>query len=712
MTQQVIIDEVLSVGPHGGAVFSASTDAGKRLRFVADRAVMARAPVTGEVWEIGGTLRTHPKYGRQVYVAAAFLKRPSGRVIVSVLANYPAFPGIGMARARKLYEALGGDLYTALDERDVDRISGVVGSELARVLIDGWEQLTADAKTYEWLDRHGVPYGIARKLADIYGTEVAEKLEDNPYRLLAFLSWAKTDSIGRALGVPDDDERRLVAGAEAVAYRRLADAHTWAARQDMIDGAQELLKCPPDVARQAVDLAVAHHALIEVDGGLQPLGPYSMETFIAAECAALTQGERSAAQGALSPNPSEGEVAAILKRAKGRTGGIELTKDQLRAVHMMATKPLSVLAGGAGVGKTTTLKAVHAVARQLMRPVWQMASSGKAARRMSDATGETATTIASFLNRVTLEQINLASEPWLLVIDEASMLDLPTLYRILGAMRAGNSLALVGDPGQLPPIGFGLTFHALVEEDAIPRVELTEVHRQAASTGIPQAAKAIRAGTMPELGSFTGLGVGVSFIESEPEDAFRVIADVLERLGGIDAAQIIGAIKAGPAGVTTLNRSFHSMLASGLPTVDGFAVGEPVIWTVNDPEIELLNGTLGRVVEAADLLQVTWEDGRTLAIAEAQVVNMEHAYAITCHKAQGSQFRRVVVLALQSRLLDRALLYTALTRAEEQVVLIGTRSAIRSSIEARPHSGMRQVGVSRHLKQAFRRVTGVISDTA
>jgi exodeoxyribonuclease V alpha subunit len=698
MTQQVIIDEVLSVGPHGGAIFSASTDAGQRLRFVAVRVVMARPPVAGEVWEIGGTVRMHPKYGRQVYVAAARLKRPSGRVIVSVLAKSPAFAGIGMARARKLYEELGGELYDALDDGDVERIARVIGGELARVVVEGWSQLSADAKSYQWLDRQGLPSRLARKLADIYGTEVAEKLDENPYRLLAFLSWSKTDGIGRALGVPDDDERRLVAAAEATAYKRLADAHTWAPRVEMIDGARELLKCPQDVSKRAIDLAVAHHALIEVDDGLQPLGPHSMETFIAAECAALLKGERAAAQSALVPVPTLDEVAAILKCAKGRPGGIELTKDQLRAVHMIATEPLSVLAGGAGVGKTTTLKGAHAVARQQMRPVWQMALSGKAARRMSQATGEPATTIASFLNRIGIGQLDLATERWCLIIDEASMLDLPTLYRILRAMQPGNSLVLVGDPGQLPPIGFGLTFHVLAEENAIPRVELTEVHRQAASTGIPQAAALIREGRVPKFDAFAGPGVGVSFIEAEPKHAFHVIAHVLERLGGTDEAQIIGTIKAGPAGVTTLNRAFHAMLAKGHLDHGGFSVGEPVIWTVNDPELDLLNGTLGCVAEVGEELKVTWDDGHAHTIPEQRIGDMEHAYAITCHKAQGSQFRRVVVPVYSNRLLDRTMLYTAVTRAEEQVILVGDLVALQRSLAALSHESLRSTGIHYHLR--------------
>ncbi|MGE0768927.1 MAG: AAA family ATPase [Hyphomicrobiaceae bacterium] len=698
MTQQVVIDEVISVGARGGAIFSASTREGQRHRFVADGMVMCRPPVAGEVWEIGGTFRQHPRFGQQVHVAAAQLKRPSGRVIVSVLAKNPAFPGIGLARARKLYDELGDTLYEALDAGDVERLGVIIGSSLAYVVVEGWSQLAADAKTYEWLDRNGLPYGLARKLADIYGSEVAVKLENNPYRLLAFMSWKRTDEIGRALGVADDDERRLVAATEAVAYDRLAEAHTWAERTEMIHGVRDLLKCPLRMAEQAVDLAEEHYAFVDVEGGLQPLGPYSMEAFIAERCGALIRGEHEGAQGRLAPEMTSDEISNLLRAQSGSAVHIELTADQLRAVHMMISKPLSVLAGGAGVGKTTTLRAVHDLAREQMRPVWQMALSGKAARRMSEATGRPASTIASFLNQITIGRLDLTGD-WILVVDEASMLDLPTLYRILRVMQPSNSLVLVGDPGQLPPIGFGLTFHALVEDNAVPHVELVEVHRQAASTGIPQAAKAIREGTLPDLLPFAGHSNGISFIETEPPAAFQTIADVLERLGGINEAQIIGSVKNGPTGIRWLNQRFHSMLAAGKPELGGFAVDEPVLWTVNDMDLQLLNGALGHVRGVEEGLTIAWDDGRTLTIPAERIGDLEHAYAITCHKGQGSQFRRVIVPVFHSRLLDRTLLYTAITRAEEQVVLVGDATALEYALAALPNPARRMTGIRHHLKR-------------
>jgi exodeoxyribonuclease V alpha subunit len=316
-------------------------------------------------------------------------------------------------------------------------------------------------------------------------------------------------------------------------------------------------------------------------------------------------------------------------------GGMRITAQQRDAVQMALARPLSVLAGGAGVGKTTALKALQDVARQHMRPVLQMAVSGRAARRMSAATGEPASTIAGFLHQAKAHELDLNSN-CLLVIDEASMLDLPTLYRVMRAMQPSNALLLVGDPGQLPPVGFGLTFHVLASNDAVPRTELNEIHRQAASTGIPQASLAVRQGRSPELSTFHGPGTGVSFVDAPPVDALQAILTIIERLGGVSKAQIRGLIKNGPAGVSNLNRAIHNLLCAGCRAVDGFCIGESILWTVNDYDLLLMNGSLGRIRSIDGGMSVAWDDGRLLDIPLDRFKDVEHAYAITCHKASGS----------------------------------------------------------------------------
>ena len=213
------------------------------------------------------------------------------------------------------------------------------------------------------------------------------------------------------------------------------------------------------------------------------------------------------------------------------------------------------------------------------------------------------------------------------MVDESSMLDLPTTYRLLRRLQPGCRLLLLGDPGQLPPIGFGLVFHAMVKEGAIPQVELTEIMRQADATGIPRVARDIREGRIPSLADYRGLGSGVSFIDCAAEEIVDVVLDVVNDLGGVDACRIVGAVKDGPAGVKTINRSFHGLLTPGKPCLHGYAVGEPVIWLRNNADIGLLNGSLGVVVRADGELVIEWDGEGEKVIDPARLEDMSLAYA-------------------------------------------------------------------------------------
>ena len=363
---------------------------------------------------------------------------------------------------------------------------------------------------------------------------------------------------------------------------------------------------------------------------------------------------------------------------------------------MATTSPVGIICGGAGVGKTTTLKAIHEAEESAGGKVHQMALSGRAAMRMREATGRPATTIAGFLQAARDKSIDLGLDP-LIVIDEASMIDLSTMYRILRSLQPGCRLLLVGDPGQLPPIGFGIVFHILARRDEFPSVEFVEVHRQAGATGIPTAAALLRQGEVPLLGGFKGLVPGVTFIDVPPEDIAAQLVAVVGELGGFGDVQIVGATKRGPAGTHTINRVFHELLTPGRQSCMGFSPGEPVIWLVNDWAEGLLNGSLGVVREGdEDTLTIDF-DGQFHLIGRARLEDLAFAYAVTTHKAQGSQFRRVVVPIVRSRLLDRTLLYTAMTRGQEQVVFVGDRSAFEAAIVAPPNVSRRDVGLERHL---------------
>lgn len=685
----VVVDNVLWSGPRGGAVFSGLTDDEKRLRIVAAADVMPRPPVSGEVWDIDGPVWKHPVHGKQVRVRKALLKRPSGRLIMRTIARSSLFAGIGERKARHLWEAFGEDLYACLAEGDPSPFAEVIGEQLADVLVMGWRELAVEADVFEWLDRRGVPVWLANKLIAIYGEDVVNRLEENPYLLLAFTSWNVADTLARSIGIKADDDRRLVGAADAVVGRRLQDAHTWADPEEFVKKLKETLWSSMDTAYMAQDLAIAESAIIEIGGGVQGLGPASMEQYIATRIHDITAGRYEAEQLSIRVPPDQEFLQKFYGQFRWRER-FPLNAEQEQAVEMALTSPVGLIGGGAGTGKTTVLKAIIQAAERLGTHVHMMALSGRAARRMTEATGRTAMTIASFLIAIDKGSIDLGGDP-IIAVDESSMLDLPTMYRLLSRFEPGCRLLLLGDPGQLPPIGFGIVFHALVEYGGMPKVELTEIVRQAEETGIPQVSRGIREGRVPELHKYAGRGVGVSFVECDPNMMTDIVLEVVADLGGFDAAQIISALKIGVAGTTTINQVCHSLHATGRQSAKGFAVGEPVIWLANNYELDLMNGSLGVVRRIENGCPVVNWDGTERAMDT--VADMDLAYAITVHKSQGSQWERVVVPVFGSRLLDRTLVYTAITRAEKQVVLVGDRQAFERAVTEPPSSSRRETGM-------------------
>ena len=698
MSQAVVIENILWSGDCGGAIFNGTSADGAKFRFIASSAVMPRSPLQGEVWFISGIRRQHPEHGEQVEVSHCVLHRPSGRLITKVLAGSRAFPGIGAVTARKLWDEFGETLYTLLDQGLPSAFAGLIGEELATVLISGWQEMSVEADVYRWLDAHGVPMWIAKKLIAIYGNQVVEKLEENPYRLLAFTNWTQADRLGRASGITLYDDRRLVAAADAAVYVRIRSHHTWMSCDTFLQLLSKLLGPDSTLAEQSFQLALRDRAVIELNGGVQGLGPYSMEVFLAERFAEMMGGDFQSPQMTIRQTPDEDATQRMVARVEAENR-IVLNAEQKAAVHLALTAPLAVISGGAGTGKTTVLSAICSISETLGAQVYQLALSGRAARRIQEATGRPAQTIASWLAAVDAAKIPLDTEPTI-AIDESSMLDLPTTYRILRRLQPGCRLLLLGDPGQLPPIGFGLVFHAAVQESAIPQVELTEIMRQAASTGIPQTSREIREGRVPRLDDYQGLGHGVTFIDCHEDAIADTILDVVNDLGGVDKSKVVGATKNGPAGVKTINHAFQQLLSPGKLRLHGFAVGEPVIWLRNDYDLNLLNGSLGTVVRADQELVVDWDDEGEKVMNPTLLGDMDLAYAITTHKAQGSQFPRVVIPVYRSKILDRTLLYTAVTRAQSQVVLVGDREAYETAIRNPPNPSRRQTAMGTHLSKA------------
>jgi exodeoxyribonuclease V alpha subunit len=322
---------------------------------------------------------------------------------------------------------------------------------------------------------------------------------------------------------------------------------------------------------------LCEHAIVATGNGYQPPGAAVMERAVTdrpRELLADVPGPERNLFSRHLPSITAEAIAAF-------EGGVrmQLTVAQRQAVEMALNRPVSILTGGAGTGKTTVLQVIHCIAEQVGVPVVQMALSGRAAQRMREATGRTASTIAAFLRAVEQGHMDPESEP-LVIIDECSMLDLPLMHSIVRALPVRARLLLVGDPYQLPPIGFGLIFQVLAASSNIPRVELIEVHRQARSSGIPQIARDIRHGTVPALPTFGGICTGVSFIKADDHVVMDHVLGVLATWSGCDDSQVLAMTKRGKSGIRNVNATLHAMASANKPKLEewGFAEGDPIIW--------------------------------------------------------------------------------------------------------------------------------------
>lgn len=672
------------------------------MRAVADRAHICRAPQRGEVWRLQGTFARHVQFGYQLHVEMACPLKPDDRLVAHYLTHHPAFRGIGIgpAKVARLRKTFGDTLVALLDRGDLEKLSLVLDIQSADNLIQRWQENAKEASVVSFLDACGADIRLASKVLRYWPDQPVEKLRDNPYRLLFLTGWSIAEKIAASLGVRWDDERRLVAAVESVVYARLHSE-----KDTQLDGAALYASIlglighrHTTVAQRAIELAAAEGTIVRNEiGGYQAFGCAVMERFVAAKFQELLSPRAPERDRGCTAAPVHDDILSF-----EQTNGIHLNAEQCSAVQMAVSHRLSVLKGGAGVGKTTVLKAICAVVEARNGRVVQMALAGRAAQRMREATGREAFTITAILNQIKGGRFTFGNDD-LVVIDESSMLDLILVYRLMRSLPEPVRLLLVGDPFQLPPIGPGLIFHVLAETRGVPQQELTQVHRQAEGSSIPAIAKEIRHGRLSSFDSFSGPAQGVALVEAASRHIGRAVIDVMQSLAVCSEVQILAVTKRGDAGTEALNAVIHSLVAVNNPCLPGwgFAETEPVIHLVNNYDRDLFNGSLGRVCQiitersakgtTRDAIDCDF-DGNVHRFDEDSLDRIELAHAITVHKAQGSQFKRVIIPVAWSRLLDRTLIYTALTRAVEQVVFVGDRKALTQAIQAPPHSQRRRVG--------------------
>ncbi|MBM6579921.1 AAA family ATPase [Microvirga sp. BT689] len=744
---RVVVQRIVSENAIG-CIFSGTVEDeehprhGTRIRIRALSKVLPGVPSIGELWEVEGDFQTS-KYGEQMEASRCIRRKSSGRLIQDFIAGQ--VPGIGPERARRLWAAFaedGHDLGAILSsEENVPRIAAaldgdrpVMALRLAAMAVGAWKQAAAEVATVEWLDARGVDsLRFARRLMRILGSDAVAHLEANPYSLVALAEWPKVDLLGRRVlgeaGITDprSDRRRLVGAVDAVVKARIAEGgHTMIDPDALRAEVAKRLGATPDgeLVSTAVEAGVRNGAVLPDEDGFRFPGCALMEDAVSAMLA------RIQAAGAM---PSRSELKAFQKGSLVETGSLH--PEQILAVLRILANPVACLQGGAGVGKSYTTKVICAAWEALGGSVVLTALSGKASLRLSRASGRLAKTLARLLAELeqrrkleaeihdaepgrvreieaALKDLAALEDRTLLVIDEASMVDLSTLYRLLQHVPETAKLLLVGDDAQLPPISFGLVYHRLVEDPAIT-ARLTVVHRQTEASGIPAVAAAIRNRAWPAFSPYAGLADGVSLVEAGVDEIAATVEKVASDLGGFEGSDllIVTATNEGPAGVSTLNRLFQRRRVDeeNLACVKGhlgewFSSGDPCIHLRNDYSLALFNGSMGRVVSADERARrvVARFDEREITFSaegpsdpdasEGSLIDIALAYAVTCHKCQGSQAERIIVPVYRTVLLNPAWLYTAITRAEKQVVLIGDPEAIQIALTRPWASEARKVG--------------------
>ncbi len=657
----------------------------------------------GEAVKIVGAWGAHPKHGPQFKAERYEVEKPATLVGLEKYLGSGLIKGVGPKTAKRLVKHFGMEILDII-EHSPERMNEVRGVGPHRVAMIGraWQDQKRIKEVMIFLQTHGVATTYAVKIFKTYGDESIQVVTHDPYRLAKDvwgIGFKTADRIARNLGVPHDAPMRLRAGLLHVLGEASDQGHMTQPRAQLISSGAEILGVEPQALETPLaELACAEEVIVEADWGDEPLvwlpSLWMAETNLARRLLKLV------ARPAEVPDDLEARLAEIQAEE-----AIALSEEQRLAVLAAVRSRVFVLTGGPGTGKTTTVRTIVRLLAAYEQIVLLASPTGRAAKRLSEVTGREAKTLHRLLEFAPdrmgfTRDADRPVEADVVLVDEASMLDSLLANSLLKAIPPLGHLILVGDTNQLPSVGPGNVLRDVLASGRVPAVELTKVFRQAEASLIVKNAHKIRRGEFPELLVPTGeVRADCYFLEVEdPEDAARLIVNAvgksLPKRFGLDPVadiQVLCPMNRGVVGATNLNARLQDALnpqRAGLAGVSvgarTFRVGDKAIQLRNNYDKQVFNGDMG-IVDAIDPEEQTL----TLRTVEVPIEydfsdlnELALAFAITVHKSQGSEFPAVVVPIMTTHfpMLQRNLLYTALTRAKRVAVLVGQRKAIAMAL--------------------------------
>ncbi len=658
----------------------------------------------GSVLLMDGDWKVDSRYGRQFMAQKWEETLPATVYGMEKYLGSGLIKGVGPKYAKKIVQKFGVDTFAVIED-NIELLIEIpgIGSKRIRMIAESWERQKEVKNIMLFLQEHGVSTAFAAKIYRQYGNESIAVMKENPFRLaddIWGIGFKTADGIAEKLGFGRETYVRLRSGIMYTLSELADEGHVYAEREQLTQKAAALLEAEESRIVMTMDQMLKDKDLIREEDAIY------LPPFYFAEVGTAGKLKKLASE------PAGDRLWAQLLKARRETGNDRLSVDvgrieqtvnmkydeiQADAIRQAAMAKVMVLTGGPGTGKTTTTQGIIAAYRAYGLKILLAAPTGRAARRMTEATGLEAKTIHRLLECKPPEGYGKNEENPLegdvLIVDECSMIDIIMMNSLLKAIPANMRLVLVGDIDQLPSVGAGNVLRDIIDSGCFPVIRLTRIFRQALTSRIIRNAHRINAGQMPDISN--GKETDFFFLQrEEPEEAVaevvRLVKEKLPRYYRTPSSmiQVLTPMQRGVVGATNLNLVLQEAVN---PQGEGlrrsgfvFRAGDKVMQIKNNYDKEIFNGDIG-IIESVDLTERTLSvnfDNRKIVYDATELDELVHAYATTIHKAQGSEYQIVVMPVLMNHyvMLQRNLIYTGITRAKKILVMVGTKKALSYAV--------------------------------